>query len=142
MIDNELLFVLEEEYEITSLRVIMSVDRKKMGTGEYTKWMWGLGHDLTTEVEKRKYPKLKQIKYGQKFEEYPKVTGPFKLQNNVEYTVVIEMGSKFATEAFIITNENKVIMSKPLFERRKGRTYSVSGDKDDNKTLILEPVSK
>jgi len=142
MIDNELFFVLEEEYEIISLRVIASMDRKKKGTVENTKWMWGLGHDLTTEVEKRKYPKLKQIKYGQKFEEYPEVTGPFKLQNNVEYTVVIEMGSKFAIETFIIKNENKAIMPKPVFKRQKDRTYSVSGDKDGNKKLILEPVSK
>jgi len=142
MIDNELFFVLEEEYEISSLGVIASMDRKKTGTGEHAKWMWGLGHDLTTDVEKRKYPKLKQIKYGQKFEEYPKVTGPLKLQNNVEYTVVIEMGSKFAIETFIITNDNKAIMPKPKFIRQKDRIYSVSVDKDGNKTLILEPVSK
>ncbi len=57
MIGNELFFVLEEEHEISSLRVIASIDRKKMGTGEYIKPMWGLVHDLTTEVKKRKYPK-------------------------------------------------------------------------------------
>ena len=72
--------------------------------------MWSLGHDLSTEVEKRNYPRLKQIKYGQKFEEFPKITGPFKLQKNVEYLVAIDMGSKFARETFIITDDNKVIM--------------------------------
>lgn len=109
MIDNELFFVLEEEYEISSVSVA-SVDREKTGTGDSIKWMWGLGHDLATKVEKRKYPKLQQIKYGQNFEEFPKVIGPFKLQNNVEYSIVIHMGNKFAIETFIITSDNKVIM--------------------------------
>ncbi len=139
MIDNELFFLLEEEHEISSLRVIASIDKKKMGTGEYM-WMWGLGHDLTTKVEKRKYPKLQQIKYGQIFEEFPVVEGPVQLQRNVEYSVWIDMGSKFARETFIITNDNKAIMPKPGFERQKNRTYSVSVDKNGNKTLILEPV--
>jgi len=137
MIDNELFFVLEEEHEISSLSVIASIARKKMGKGEY---MWFLGHDMTTKVELRKYPKLQQIKYGQKFEEFPVVEGPVQLQRNVEYSVLIKMGSKFAVETFIITNDNKAIMPKPRFERQKGRIYSVSVDKDGNKTLILEPV--
>jgi hypothetical protein len=110
MIDNELFFALEEEHEISSLRVIASIDRKKMGTGEYIKPMWGLGHDLTTEVKKRKYPKLKQIKYGQKFEEFSWTEVPVELQKNVEYSVEINMGNKFAREVFIITSDNKVIM--------------------------------
>ena len=142
MIDNELFFVLEEEHEISSLRVIASIDTKKMGTGEYIKPMWGLGHDLTTKVELRKYPKLQQLKYGQKFEEFPVVEGPVQLQRNVEYSVLIKMGSKFAEETFTIKNDNKVIMPKPRFVRQKGRIYSISVDKDGNKTLILEPVSK
>lgn len=142
MIDDELFFVLEEEHEISSLRVIASIDRKKMGTGEYIKPMWALRHDLTTKVEKRKYPSLKQIKYGQKLEEFPEVTGPFKLQKNVEYSVEIDMGDKFARETFIITDDNKVIMPHPAFERQENRVYSVLIDKDGNKTLILEPVSK
>ena len=137
MIDNELFFVLEEEREVSSLSVIASLARKKMGKDEY---MWFLGHDLTTKVEKRKYPKLKQIKYGQKFEEFPVVEGPVQLQRNVEYSVLIQMGSKFAVETFIITNDNKAIIPKPRFERQKGRIYSVSVDKDGNKTLLLEPV--
>lgn len=104
--------------------------------------MWGLRHDLTTAVKNRKYPRLKQIKYGQKFEEFSEVEGPFELQKNVEYLVGIDMGNKFAREVFIITSDNKVIMPHPAFERQKNRNYSVSVDKDGNKTLILEPVSK
>ena len=142
MIGDELFFVLEEEHEISSLRVIASIDKNKMGTGEYIKPMWDLGHDLTTEVKKRKYPRLKQIKYGQKFEEFPMVEGPVQLQRNVEYLVGIDMGNKFAREIFIITDDNKVIMPHPTFERQKNRKYSVSVNKDGNKTLILEPVSK
>jgi len=140
MIDDELFFVLEEEHEISSLRVIASIDRKKMGTGEYIKPMWALSQDLTTDVKKRKYPRLKQIKYGQKLEEFPLVEGPVPLQRNVEYSVGINMGNKFAREVFIITSDNKVMMPKPGFERQKNRTYSVSVDKNGNKTLILEPV--
>jgi hypothetical protein len=124
MIDNELFFVLEEEYEIISLRVIASIDRKKMGTGEYIKPMWALRHGLTTKVEKRKYPSLKQIKYGQKLEEFPEVTGPFKLQKNVEYSVGIDMGDKFARETFIITDDNKAVMPKPMFAPEGPRLFS------------------
>ena len=142
IIDNELFFVLEEEHEISSLSVIVSIDRKKYGTGEYIKPMWLLAKNLATNVEERKYPKLQQIKYGQKFKEFPVVEGPVQLQRNVEYSVLIKMGSKFAVETFIITNDNKAIMPKPRFERQKGRIYSVSVDKDGKKTLILEPVSK
>ena len=112
MIDNELFFVLEEDHEINALRVIANVDRKQMGTGKYIKPMWALGHDLTTPVEKRKYPRLKQIKYGQKFAEFSVVECPVQLQHNLEYSVEIEMGDKFAREAFLITSDNKVIMPK------------------------------
>jgi len=55
----------------------------------------------------------------------------------VEYFVKINMGDKFAREDFIITSDNKVIMPKPVFERQKARIYSVSVDKNGNKTLIL-----
>jgi hypothetical protein len=142
MIDNELFFVLEEEREIISLRVIAAIDRKKFGTGEYIKPMWALGHNLTTKVESRTYSRLKQIKYGQKFDEYPLVEGPAQLQKNVEYSVEINMGDRFARERFIITDDNKVIVPNPGFVRQNGRTYSVSVDKDGNKILILESVSK
>ena len=140
MIDNELFFVLEEEHEIMSLKVIASIEGKKMGTGEYIKPMWALGQDLTTDVKKRKYPRLKQIKYGQEFETFPRVEGPVPLQRNVEYFVGIDMGNKFARETFIITDDNKVIMPQPRFERQKNRTYSVSVDETGNKTLIPGPV--
>lgn len=139
MIDNELFFVLEEEHEISSLRVIVATDRKKMGTSEY---MWLLDHDPTTKVEERQYPRLKQIKYGQKFDAFPVIEGPVPLQQNVEYAILIKMGDKFARETFIITGENKVIMPKPAFIRQKNRTYSVSIDRDGNKKLMLDPVSK
>jgi hypothetical protein len=112
MIDNELFFVLEEEQEIGALRVIAATDRKKFGTGEYIKPLWAISHDLTTRVEKREYPKLKLIKYGQKFAEFPMVEGPAPLQKNVEYEVAIKMGNKFAGEVFIITSDNKVIMPR------------------------------
>jgi len=142
MVDNELFFVLEEEREIDFVLVTEGTAHKSTDEKNYAKTMWVLAHDLTTEVKDRKYPRLKQIKYGQKFEEFPRVEGPFPLQRNVEYSVKINMGDRFARERFIITDDNKVIMPKPGFIRQKGRTYSVSIDKEGNKTLILESVSK
>ncbi|MBA4389943.1 MAG: hypothetical protein C0399_03295 [Syntrophus sp. (in: bacteria)] len=107
MIDNELFFVLEEEHEISAV----GVAARNPNAGEkYGKLIWSLSHDLTTEVKKRKYPRLKQIKYGQKLEEFTEVMGPFELQKNVEYSVRIGMGNKFAREIFIITDDNKAIM--------------------------------
>jgi len=122
MIDNELFFVLEEEHEIDFILVTEVTARKPTDGKNYAKTMWVLAHDLTTEVKKRKYPRLKQIKYGQKFDEFPRLEDPFPLQRNVEYSVKIKMGDKFAGEIFIITDENKVIMPKPKFERQKSRT--------------------
>jgi hypothetical protein len=123
MIDNELIFVLEEEREIDFVLVTEVTARKPTDGKNYAKTMWVLAHNLTTDVKKRKYPRLKQIKYGQKFEEFPRLEGPLPLQRNVEYSVKINMGDKFARETFIITDENKVIIPKPAFERQKGRNY-------------------
>jgi hypothetical protein len=106
MINNELLFMLEEEHEISDVWVSVL----NPNAGEKPRPLWGIGHNLTTDVQKRKYPRLKQIKYGQKFEEFPVVEGPAQLQRNVEYFVKINMGNKFAIAVFIITNDNKVIM--------------------------------
>ncbi|MBI4656150.1 MAG: hypothetical protein HY746_05290 [Elusimicrobia bacterium] len=139
MVDNELFFVLETEYKIGSIWVT----EHNAGNGERDmKTMWVLRHDLTTEVKKRKYPKLKQIKYAQKFDEFTIATGPFKLQRNVEYMVEIEMGSKFASEIFIISNDNQALMPRPTFERQKRRVYSVLLDKNGNKILVAKPVPK
>ncbi|MGV8056860.1 MAG: hypothetical protein AB2L12_02315 [Smithellaceae bacterium] len=112
MIDNELFFVLKEEREINSLRVIAAIDRNKFGTGEYIQPLWALGHDPATELKSRKYPRLKQIKYGQKYDEFPVIEGPVHLQRNVEYLLTIKMGNKFTGEVFIITGDNKVIMPR------------------------------
>jgi hypothetical protein len=142
MIDDEVFFMLEEEHEINSLRVMASVDRKKMGKGEVINPMWFLAHDVTTEVDKRSYPRLKQIKYGQEFKAFPVVEGPFTLQRNVEYSIEINMGNKFAREIFFITSDHKVIMPQPHFLRQKGRHYVVSVDQDGNKILMPETVSK
>ena len=146
MIDNELFFVLEEEREITYLEVSTLIDKNKSGPDKWgrenLKVMWLLGYDMKTEVKKRKYLKLQQIRYGQKLEEFQITKGPVELQKNVEYFVKINMGDKFAIQDFIINSGNKVIMPKPEFERQKGRTYSVSVDKDGNKTFMLLPVSK
>ena len=142
MIDDEVYFVLEEEHEINSLQVIVSADRKTMKRDEVINSMWFLAHDVTTKVENRKYPKLKLIKYGQEFDAFQVVEGPLTLQRNVEYSVEINMGNKFAREVFLITGDHKVSMPKPKFLRQRNRIYSVSFDKDGNKTVIRSPVEK
>ncbi len=146
MIDNELFFVLEEEHEITYLEVSTFIDKNKSGPDKWRyenlKVMWLLGYDVSTPVKSRKYLELSQIRYGKKYDGFQVVKGPAELQRNVEYHVEIKMGDRFANETFIITSDNKVIMPDPTFERQKNRNYSVSVDKDGNKILILEPVSK
>ncbi len=109
MIDNELYFVLEEEREIAAIQV-NTFHSGKGRQDEET--MWALHHDLTTEVKKRKYPNLKQIKYGQLLDEFPRVIGPAPLKRNVEYWVGINMGDRFAREVFIITDDNRIVMPR------------------------------
>ncbi len=109
MIDNELFFVLEEEREIAAIQVTTFKPGQGRQSGET---MWALHHDLTTEVKKRKYPNLRQIKYGQILDEFPLVTGPVPLKRNVEYWVGINMGDRFAREVFVITDDNKIVMPR------------------------------
>ena len=138
MIDDELFFVLEEEHEIG----FVEVSEAKAAPGSGSKSFWLLGYDISTPVKSRKYLKLSQIRYGKKYDEFQRVEGPFELQKNIEYYVIINMFGKFANEVFIITDDNKVVMPHPAFVRQKNRTYSVSIDKNGNITLILEPDSK
>ncbi|MEE9910519.1 MAG: hypothetical protein K4571_02245 [Deltaproteobacteria bacterium] len=109
MIGNEVFFVLEEEQEISAVRVAVFNPGKADSPGET---MWAIGHDLTTEVKKRKYPRLRQIQYGQILDEFPGVTGPAGLKRNVEYWVAIDLGDKFAREVFIMTDDNKIVMPR------------------------------
>ena len=139
MAGNEVFFVLEKPMEIRSLWV---APYDPAAAGKELKPAWALRHDLTTDVKARKYPKLKQLKYGQKFTEFPVVAGPEELKKNIEYIVGIEMGGKFAREIFILTEDNKVVMPRPAFARQKGRAYTVLADKDGNEKLLLVPAGK
>jgi len=116
MIGNEVFFVLEDEQEISAIQVAVFTPGKGNSRGET---MWTTRHDLTTDVKQRKYPKLRQIKYGQALSEFPQVAGPVPLKRNVEYLVGIDMGDKFAREVFVITDDNKVVMP-----RRQGKEES------------------
>jgi hypothetical protein len=138
MIDDELFFVLEKKHEIDYLEV----SEAKAAPGTASKSFWLLGYDASTPVKSRKYLELSQIRYGKKYDGFSVVKGPFPLRKNIEYLVKINMPGKFAIETFVITDDGKAIMPHPTFERQKNRTYSVSVDKNGNKTLILEPVSK
>ena len=107
MIGNDVCFVLEDEQEISAVLVAVFNPDKANSRGET---MWMAGHDLATDVKERKYPSLKQMKYGQALSELPQVIGPVSLKRNVEYWVAISMGNKFAREVFIITDDNRVVM--------------------------------
>lgn len=135
--DNEIYFVLEEPREIRAVFVAVN----EPGTaGKELKPEWALRHNLTSSVKTRKYPRLSQFRYGQDFAEFPVVTGPAGLRRNVEYVVGIDMGRKFAREIFILTDDGKVVMPSPTFERQKDRSYLLSMDKNGKKTLV--PVKK
>lgn len=130
---GEIYFVLESAYRIYALRVM-----PRAPAGSKPAPLWGLHHDMGTPLNQRKYPKLKAIKYGAKFDEFPLVTGPQELARDVEYMVAIDLGDRFAKEIFIITGAGQVVMPKPAFQRQTGRVYSVITDKDGNKTFALK----
>lgn len=109
MIGNDVFFVLEDEQEISSVQVAVFNPDKSNPQGET---MWAARPDLTTEVKKREYPKLRQIKYGQALSGLPQVAGPAPLRRNVEYLVGVDMGDKFSRDVFIITDDNKVVMPR------------------------------
>ena len=140
MVDNELFFVLEKETEFSALSVVALDPNAGEAPKDEWKPMWYLCHEKT-EGGEREYPRVKQIKYGQIFEEFTWVIGPFELQRNVEYSVYIPMGPHWAEETFIITSDNKVIMPHPQFVRQNTRTYSVTIDENGNKILVPEPIS-
>jgi hypothetical protein len=108
MIGNDVCFVLENEQEIHAVQV-MVFDPAMGNRNDQT--MWALRQDLRSEVKKRNYPRLKNIKYGQILEEFPAITGPAELKRNVEYAVGIDMGDKFAREVFMITDDNHIVMT-------------------------------
>lgn len=135
MAGDELYFVLEQPYEVGYLRVRAAPEKGKARPAGAPKALWLLGYDPSVKVNERKYLKLKQIKYGQKFAEFPRVEGPEKLQPNMKYTVEINFPGKFAREEFFIGDDGKAVMPSPAFERQKGRTYSVSTGSDGTKTL-------
>lgn len=122
MIGNDVTFVLEDEQEIGGIQVAVFTPGKGNSRGET---MWATGHDLGTKVKERKYPELRQIKYGQALSEFPQVAGPVPLKKNVEYLVGINMGDKFAREVFVITDDNKVVMP-----RRQGKGESKAVDRE------------
>jgi len=122
MIGNDVTFVLEDEQEIGGIQVAVFTPGKGNSRGDA---MWATGHDLGTKVKERKYPELRQIKYGQALSEFPQVAGPVPLKKNVEYLVGINMGDKFAREVFVITDDNKVVMPR---RQGKGESKAVDGE--------------
>lgn len=119
---GEVYFVLESEREISSVRVSPAAGAPAL--------LWEARHDMTTPLDKRRYPRLKVIRYGQKFEEFPVAVGPLELARNTEYVVAMETGDSFAQETFLIDAEGKAVMPKPAFKRQRGRVYSAERGPD------------
>lgn len=143
--EGDLFFVLEERKEIEGVYVTLHMNpleaiaeaKKKENKKRMT--MWAVEYNLQVKTEKKKYPELEQIRYGQEIGGFTTTEGPFNLEKNVKYHVRIEIyGREFVNEIFYIDDQNKV----ELLTRKATRTYSLSTDKDGNKTLILGPVSK
>lgn len=130
---KDLFFVLEKPAEIELVKVRLA----KAPRGTPPKVFWRLAHDPSTPVKSRKYLKLKQIRYGRKYEGFSWAEGPFPLQKNTEYVVEINMPGKFAGEIFVITDKNAVLMPRPAFERQKKRAYEVSKD-ENGETVFRE----
>jgi len=130
---GDIYFVLEAEYSVSALRVAT----RPVAEGKPVT-LWELRHDMGTPTNQRKYPELKAIKYGAKFDEFPLVKGPADLAKDTEYVVALDLGDKFAKETFLITAEGKVVMPNPAFQRQRTRTYTVLTDQAGNKTFTIK----
>lgn len=144
--DDTLFFVLDEPREIDFLMVSSFIDPSKTGRKLFApdnrKVVWLLGQDLSTPVKSRKYPTLGQIRYGQKLAEFPRVEGPVALEREVEYRVKIDMLPKFADGTFKISKDGVVTVTGFRGYRPLARVYTVSTDKDGEKTLIVAPAPR
>ncbi|MBI4656349.1 MAG: hypothetical protein HY746_06355 [Elusimicrobia bacterium] len=151
MVDNELYFILTDEYDVGGVVVFKS----STTTPDPALEIWSVG-----TLEGGNWPKTRQIKYGQKIKEFnDSEIGPKELQKNVGYFALMNTSEKVSLGTvgdFIITSDNKVIMTRYFDHKRpKKRTviiekngqkitvpYSVSFDKDDRKVIVSEPVSE
>jgi len=131
---KDVFFVLEKPAEIE----FVEVSEAKPGVGSASKSLWLLGYDVSTPVKSRKYLKLKQLCYGRKYDGFSVVKEALPLQKNVEYYVRISLSGKFASEVFIITEQNTVVMPSPGFARQKKREYEVSTDKNGDKLFTVK----
>ena len=130
---GDVYFVMESPGEIASIRVMP----RSPAPGQPA-LMWELRHDMTVPLDQRKYPSLKQVRYGAGIPELPVSVGPQELGRDAEYVVMIDMGRTFAQETFVITKDNKLVMPDPAFERQKGRVYSAVTDKAGNKEFVCK----
>ena len=144
--DETLFFVLDKPRKIDYVVVSFIIDTAKPGrlrnAPDNRKVMWLLGQDVSTPVKSRKYPTLGQIRYGQKLAEFPRVEGPVALEREVEYHVKIDMLPKFAIGSFKISKDGAVTVTGFRGYRPLARAYTVSTDKDGEKTLVAAPASR
>lgn len=139
MAGGEVYFVLEKPAKIRAVWVAPGVAGAQ---DKDLKPAWALRHSLLSDVKSRRYPKVSQFRYGQRFAEFPAPTGPEALRRNVEYVVNIEMGDRFAREVFLLTDDDRAVMPAPAFERQKGRSYALSAGKDGEKSVVPVPAKK
>lgn len=131
--DGAVCFVLEQAYEVSDMRVIPAAPAK-----DAPRLLWEQRHSMTTPIKERRNPKLKVLRYGQKFDEFKVSTGPLELAKGVQYRVILELaGGYFAQEDFVINKNGRLFMPNPSFPRQKGRVYTAVKDKAGNLDLVL-----
>lgn len=145
MVDNEIYFVLEDEYKVRGIFVNIS------SATAYENIMWAC-----RPAREDGYMKTGQLKFGQKIEEYKLTADPKELQKNISYIADIRTTRKTLHVTFTINGDNKITMTHRFHPTRpKNRTvvierngqkitvpYSVSFDKDGNKVTVSKPGLK
>lgn len=141
MVDNEIYFVLEDEYNLRGISV-------RGSSVDFNDVMWAC-----QPARENDYIKTGQLKYGQKIEAYKLTAGPKELQKNISYAAVIGTSRRTLYVAFTISGDNKITMTHRFdLKRPRNRTvivekngqkitipYSVSFDKNGNKVTVSEP---
>lgn len=152
MVNDELYFVLEEESRLKHISVVRHAvnldkppyNRVRLSEAKGVEGLWGTGIDHGMPVAEQKGPKLKNIRYGQLFSEFPRLKKPVPLKKDTAYCVRIESSkSPFDSyDTFIIAGGNKVIVYDPYRDEAFDRApKSVVIEKNGKKVAIPYSVS-
>ncbi len=141
MVNDELYFVLEEQYKISMARVIKAtapVDINK-------RTVWSAG--IPPENGNLSYPKMRQIKYGdnERFKEFSEQKIPMQLKKNLLYEANcgIVTNERIRSDVqFTILSGNKVIMhGKREISPELPKNHTVTIERNGNKITVPYTVS-